>query len=402
MRKIYIILSILLTISLTARSQVKVGNTTAPASFSVLEVESNAGGVRLPQFDVTAAAAVKTYLLTATVSERDEARGLLIYNTTNNRIEMWSDVEQDWIPLRSGPPNCVNVAALTISTPNGDSFTEYGATDLVLTANATGASVNADIFYTWYHNGNPVGIGSSFIVPKEELSDKWAGNYTVEAISCLIDVMGTIISSPQTITINKEGSITAATTAVTVDYLGLTPAVFNMTLTNATITAANVFILNDPDRMYKNHSVSGGTITFDVNKSGNRNTRSLTFKIISDSGVESPVCTIKQDATQGTAVGNYFIYNVALATPSTYTEAVDVCRKLTWISPRASIISEETLDEIKGSLTNAILSDGSYWLQGKSSSEPILGTLTYPYTLTTIDTEPATSTQTVRCIAPNN
>lgn len=72
------------------RSQVLVGANAVPKSYSVLELVSEYktsvyGGLRLPQMTT----AERTGLETA-LTGNDEAKGLMIFNTTDKSVEFWN------------------------------------------------------------------------------------------------------------------------------------------------------------------------------------------------------------------------------------------------------------------------------------------------------------------------
>ena len=75
-------------------AQVTVGDETDPQPFSLLEISTakQAGGLRLPQLTTTQRDA-----LFSVTNPPEDAAGLLIFNTTNNKIEYWNKTK--WISL---------------------------------------------------------------------------------------------------------------------------------------------------------------------------------------------------------------------------------------------------------------------------------------------------------------
>jgi len=90
-------------------AQVTIGESTHPHSFSMLEIVSKTqkeGGLRLPQLTTDQRIAITPELL---ATGDNTAKGLLIYNTTDNCLEFWSG--ERWMSLcintedKPAPPN---------------------------------------------------------------------------------------------------------------------------------------------------------------------------------------------------------------------------------------------------------------------------------------------------------
>lgn len=88
---ILIIFSFFCTI-VPAKAQVVIGADKSPESFSILEIESTKGGVRLPRIPETDKVA-----MAASLTGNDKSKGIVIYNSTNNVIEFWDGDE--WVVL---------------------------------------------------------------------------------------------------------------------------------------------------------------------------------------------------------------------------------------------------------------------------------------------------------------
>lgn len=392
-------------------AQVRIGDTSLPNSFSALEIEGIDGGLRLPQLTEAQAVQVKNTIVAAAGGSAT-ARGMLIYNTTSNRLEMWDGSSNNWVELTQGSSNTCSPPSSISITANKTTFTEFGADSLKLSVTATGASSNADIFYTWYRDTEPVGIGDTYVVPKEELASFYSGSYTVEAVSCVLSGTSTITSSAVTITVNKTSVITISPTTTTATYDQTGYVAFGLSGSNITIADLDIYIIEDKDRMYKSHNISSSTVNVEVNKSGNQNARIMKFQVTNGKGTVSDTITITQNAAQGTSLTGtsgqqYFLINSAVETSQlTYTAAIDLCRSLTWLDPagksRASLISEEFLEDVKGSITNSNISAGTYWLKGKSNaiSDASLGSITYPsgFSMTIAGNATAGQTSFVRCV----
>lgn len=86
---ILVLASLLFPPNLSA--QVKIGDTTPPASFSILELDTELkkGGFRLPQLDNSKCNALKIYLNSLPDEKREEANGLVVYNSEIKEIWYW-------------------------------------------------------------------------------------------------------------------------------------------------------------------------------------------------------------------------------------------------------------------------------------------------------------------------
>ena len=89
------IIGFLLLIPLIAKTQVTIGTKKAPEDYAILQIEG-VGGLRLPKVEDSEKTALETSLNAA--EDMVEAPGLLIYNTTYNRIEYWD--KSRWVILK--------------------------------------------------------------------------------------------------------------------------------------------------------------------------------------------------------------------------------------------------------------------------------------------------------------
>ena len=114
-----LLLAGMMCVPLTMSAQVTIGSGEAPQDFSVLELISNQGGLRLPQLTTQ-----QRIDLEATFGERAdvEARGLQIFNTCTRCVETWNG--RDWISVcfeekEIGSPGDFPVAAAGQGTLTG-------------------------------------------------------------------------------------------------------------------------------------------------------------------------------------------------------------------------------------------------------------------------------------------
>lgn len=98
--KIYATVIILLATMLSfktqeLRAQVTIGSTTSPNDFSVLQLELSEGekGFRLPQLNQSECNSLKN-----AINGKQPAKGLVVYNSTTNKVQYWNG-SSDWIIL---------------------------------------------------------------------------------------------------------------------------------------------------------------------------------------------------------------------------------------------------------------------------------------------------------------
>lgn len=417
MKQIYLSLLIILTSTGILNAQVKIGNTDLPEKFSILELDALKagesattgriiGGLRLPQWE-DAKAVSMIPVLTAKSPSSD---GLLIYNKDKSYIQMWNGTT--WVPLPQ--KGCTSVQTLVLSA-NQTTFSEYGPTDLVLTATPdANVSGNADIVYRWTLNSNPIGgaTGNTYTVKKENLIAKYAGTYKVTAYSCAYT--GTIQEvSSNTVTISIPAttySLSVNTTTVNIDANVSIPPVFTVTTQNT--KATGILVTDDPEHMYSDlysiqqNSPTEYEIGLTISNTYSRSPRTIKFKIIDKMGNETAECSIIQAAYIPTAndkhIGDYFLYETGVTKNA--IDAVNFCRSITWSPPkRTSLMSMDFLTENKSSLEAdpTVISAGSYWVL--NAGIPVMVNVSYPggvLTLTPQSGEPETNIHTARCIAP--
>ena len=94
---LFTLLSLFTLCSINTNAQVSIGNTEEPQDFSILELDANEGkGLRVPILTTDDRDKLND---SGTFEDEvvDKARGLLIYNTTNRRLEYWNG--EKWIEL---------------------------------------------------------------------------------------------------------------------------------------------------------------------------------------------------------------------------------------------------------------------------------------------------------------
>lgn len=418
MKYIYIIIAFL-TFAGTANAQIKIGNTTAPEKFSVLEIDALKtgepttdgriiGGLRLPQWDDAKAVSMVTEL----TAKSPSSDGLLIYNKDKSHIQMWNGTA--WIPLPQ--KGCTSVQTLTLAA-NQVTFSEYGPDDLVLTATPdANVSGNADIVYRWTLNSNPIegATGKTYTVKKENLSAAHSGTYQVTAYSCgftgtISDVNSNILNVTVT---PKTYSMSLAPASQSVNSGANT---LNFTCTAVNYVPTELVAVDDPERVYTAaYTITpSGVNQYKIQTSipanrGNRSGYSIKFKLVDDKGNESNVVTVTQAAYTFSGSGYddakvvaHFVYG---APDNNANDAVEYCRSRVWSSPkRASLMSVDFLNENKDALETApgIIAPGNYWVL--ETGIPTMVNVSYPsgvLVVTPQSGEPETNTHIVRCIAP--
>ena len=83
------------------QAQVTIGSQKTPETFSILELISNkTRGLRLPQLNAT-----ERNTLTPALASKQEAKGLVIFNTTTNCVNVWNGSQ--WIDICNALPTLV-------------------------------------------------------------------------------------------------------------------------------------------------------------------------------------------------------------------------------------------------------------------------------------------------------
>jgi hypothetical protein len=381
---IFLIPAILLVSSLSY-GQIKIGGNpaSAPNPKSLLEVDGTGGkGMRLPQLDATEIAALKSSITAGTAQEKSDAKGLLIYDTSARLIKYWSGNTTDFLPLFQPITTCIAPTSVAITPAGPLTMTRY-STDLELTAIPSGGSANADVYYEWYKNDQVItdsGNGAVLVVKQSNLGEPYTGTYKVEARAC---GSAPVQSNAVNLTINSPYSLIINTVLPTVN--GNNPTVSDRSVlidvTDGCIPV-DILILEDKDRMYKSHSSfefitpTQYRLTFELYPSA-RNTREMKFLVLDTDYEYSSVYTITENGDpdkipdpSGTVTYHVFNDLVNPVLTMNYADAFNYCRTLTWISPRASLLNEEAISTEGGNFTQATLPADTYWLWGKSQSEP--------------------------------
>jgi hypothetical protein len=408
-----VIILLWLTFAFPAQSQVKIGDiTTDPQPFSLLEIESVTGGVRLPQLTGTQANALKAYLTASTTpqTEKDRAQGLLIYNTDAKKLEMWNGKTKNW----KHPDNvtdCVNAKSIAITAPV-TVFTEYDASnDLVLTAGISGASPNAEPLYTWYRNDEPIATGPVLTVKKEGLTKKWEGSYTVDVLTCSFNAVGNLTSAPVNITVNQKYPIipNSSTTGISADNNNRVSVTGHNI--EFTLPVYQYLLQRNPGRsieIYNEQNVAANRYQF-VTLHHTAGISAAPFSLIyldemgnrlQSSPVNVPVINDFSNFTRTSVTLNGEAYTLYKPVSESLSTCVDVCRNLFFDHPRASLLSRAFLEKYAAYLSPSIIPAGDYWLLDKTFT-PVKGTVSYPSGNFTLTTSDATSGNfSVRCIQP--
>jgi len=88
--------------ALPLKAQVTIGDSTAPQSFSILELATTTnvtGGLRLPQMTTDE----RDSITTSDFKTNPLAKGLMIFNTTTNGVDIWNGTV--WIEFCGSPIN---------------------------------------------------------------------------------------------------------------------------------------------------------------------------------------------------------------------------------------------------------------------------------------------------------
>ncbi|GHV23615.1 hypothetical protein FACS189428_7350 [Clostridia bacterium] len=151
----FLVLTLMVLGAASMNAQVTIGSDKDPESFAVLElINSDTQGLRLPQLTGTQRTTLTTQLNALSEDKKESAKGLTIFNTTENCIETWNGVS--WISACAGPITSAMIAGPVSGWP---SFYMFTYQTITLTANAGGGS--APTSYQWYRNGVPISGANS-------------------------------------------------------------------------------------------------------------------------------------------------------------------------------------------------------------------------------------------------
>ena len=139
--KLCLAASILFLAPTSASGQVTIGSSVPPNSFSVLELVSNQGGLRLPQLTTAERNAL-------TGLDSPEANGLAIFNIETNCLEFWNGSQ--WVNTCGSAGN--DVLTSTLLTPDADDQTICGGAPIANIVYSTVGATNA-VF-----SGLPAGV----------------------------------------------------------------------------------------------------------------------------------------------------------------------------------------------------------------------------------------------------
>jgi len=97
MKKIYLFLLFVSIFAIGANAQVTIGSVKEPEKYSILEIDGNYGGVRLPQLTTADKAALEAKFAENTAG----SEGLLIYSVDDSELQFWDGVK--WVSAKGSP-----------------------------------------------------------------------------------------------------------------------------------------------------------------------------------------------------------------------------------------------------------------------------------------------------------
>ncbi|GHT01732.1 hypothetical protein FACS189421_14400 [Bacteroidia bacterium] len=158
-KMMFLMLTLLIWGAASMNAQVAIGGDKDPESFAVLElINGGTQGLRLPQLTAAQRTTLTAQLTGLSEDKKDLAKGLIIFNTTENCTETWNGTM--WISDGTGPI----VSALISGPVSGiTSFNMFSYQTITLTANASGGSTPTA--YQWYKDGVPVGGATASTYP---------------------------------------------------------------------------------------------------------------------------------------------------------------------------------------------------------------------------------------------
>ncbi|GHU62691.1 hypothetical protein FACS1894123_04070 [Bacteroidia bacterium] len=194
------------------QAQVNIGSSQTPHNFSILELTSNSQGLRLAQLSTAQRNDWRDYFLGKTqtnpanpsstgyisASDKQDARGLVIYNTDTGCLEYWNNTK--WVSLCEGCDGKITKVEIIDSDTNDPSKTSIEMTtggDLTLTANTTGGTAT---LYEWYMDDQK-GAGSVLVatttantykLPQSVTDNDGIYVYTVKAINACSNKIDTL------------------------------------------------------------------------------------------------------------------------------------------------------------------------------------------------------------------
>jgi len=265
-----IFVAIVTFFALPLKAQVTIGAQKAPHSYSVLELMSTKGGLRLPMLSNDERDAL---LLTP---DSTEASGLFIYNTDIDCVEFWSGGK--WIDLCSATPASSIVNSITLASAVGtDAQIVCGGTAITpikySTTGATGATfIGLPIGVTGSWNANIVTISGT---------PETSGNYTYIVVltggSGSGMAIGTITvnTAPQLTIIGNNGVTKNTTTTYSVAPVsGVTNYTWTVSGTDWSITTGQ-----GSSSITATCGTSNGTITVTAINSCGTGTASMDVKV---------------------------------------------------------------------------------------------------------------------------
>lgn len=119
MRKVqFITLCMLIAYSTNINSQVTIGSGKEPEKYSILEIDSNEGGLRLPQLNDEERIALQEKFS----ASKEKSKGIVIYNTTAKEVQYWDGSQ--WVSSKSDGSGSSNHWLISGSTEGATSNTQ--------------------------------------------------------------------------------------------------------------------------------------------------------------------------------------------------------------------------------------------------------------------------------------
>ena len=121
-KKIYLFLLCVSVFAIGANAQVTIGSINEPEKYSILQIEGNEGGVRLPQLTTADKEALEVKFAENTAG----SEGLLIYSIDDEEVQFWDGTE--WVAAKGSPePWLVSGSnLLTRATDNTENIYQMG------------------------------------------------------------------------------------------------------------------------------------------------------------------------------------------------------------------------------------------------------------------------------------
>ncbi|NDV96932.1 hypothetical protein D0T84_18760 [Dysgonomonas sp. 521] len=229
-------------------AQVTVGGSTSPQDFSLLEIVtaytdgvkadggSSNGGLRLPRLTTAQRDAVQASFGSETTGK---AKGLTIYNISNDCVETWNGAK--WISIcADASPICVPITDVTI----GGTTTYTTGSTINLTANVAPAGATS-ASYQWNKDGTPIPGATGATYNKASCTSADAGSYTVTVSNSCTSPAITSTATSVTVTDACAGKAISTSGGNLTQSINLGSAITGVTFTTGT-GGANITVTGLP------------------------------------------------------------------------------------------------------------------------------------------------------------